>query len=100
MRYRFGIINPDHTNLAGVYAAAVTPLRDSALDLDSVSHLLKFLASRGCHGAVLFGTTGEGPSFSPTERLEALRSALLVRQKHPQFACYLAQAHQPGGLPA
>jgi 4-hydroxy-tetrahydrodipicolinate synthase len=32
-----------------------------------------------------FGTTGEGPSFSPTERLEALRSALLVRQKHPQF---------------
>src|SRR5215207_10198833 len=67
-------------SLAGVYAAAVTPLRaaslngnrsDSTLDLESVPVLLNFLASRGCHGAVLFGTTGEGPSFSPSER-EAL----------------------------
>ena len=48
--------------LAGVYAAAVTPLRElhgSTLDLESVPVLLNFLASRGCHGAVLFGTTGE-----------------------------------------
>ena len=52
--------------LAGVYAAAVTPLNnDSTLDLESVPRLLTFLASRGCHGAVLFGTTGEGPSYSP-----------------------------------
>ena len=63
--------------LAGVYAAAVTPLRetDSNLDLESVPVLLKFLADRGCHGAVLFGTTGEGPSFSPTERESLMRSA-------------------------
>jgi dihydrodipicolinate synthase/N-acetylneuraminate lyase len=45
--------------LAGVYAAAVTPVKpDSSLDLDSVPALLKFLAARGCHGVVLFGTTG------------------------------------------
>ncbi len=63
--------------LAGVYAAAVTPLRasDSTLDLESVPVLLKFLADRGCHGAVLFGTTGEGPSFSPTEREALMRAA-------------------------
>lgn len=61
--------------LAGVYAAAVTPLKDdSTLDLDSVPVLANFLTSRGCHGVVLFGTTGEGPSFSSTERGEVMRA--------------------------
>jgi len=65
--------------LAGVYAAAVTPLRPttdhaSSLDLESVPVFMRFLASRGCHGAVLFGTTGEGPSFSPAEREALMRS--------------------------
>ena len=71
--------------LAGVYAAAVTPLRDSALDLDSVPPLLSFLASRGCHGAVLFGTTGEGPSFSPVEREALMRCAREARAALPGF---------------
>jgi 4-hydroxy-tetrahydrodipicolinate synthase len=74
--------------LAGVYAAAVTPIReqpDSSLDLESVPHLLTFLASRGCHGAVLFGTTGEGPSFSPAERETLMRSARAAREAVPGF---------------
>ena len=80
--------------LAGVYAAAVTPLRDaslngnrreSTLDLESVPILLKFLASRGCHGAVLFGTTGEGPSFSPSEREALMRAARDAREQLPGF---------------
>ncbi|HET6821538.1 MAG TPA: dihydrodipicolinate synthase family protein [Anaerolineales bacterium] len=71
--------------LAGVYAAAVTPLLDSALDLDSVPRLLAFLASRGCHGAVLFGTTGEGPSFSPGEREALMRCAREARESMPGF---------------
>ncbi|MEW6086477.1 MAG: dihydrodipicolinate synthase family protein [Chloroflexota bacterium] len=70
--------------LAGVYAAAVTPLQQtddhaSDLDLESVPVLMRFLASRGCHGAVLFGTTGEGPSFSPSERERLMRAALASR---------------------
>src|SRR5215208_6439763 len=72
-------------SLAGVYAAAVTPLRDSTLDLDSVPPLLNFLASRGCHGAVLFGTTGEGPSFSPSERETLMRCAGEARESMPGF---------------
>lgn len=73
-----------HHPLAGVYAAAVTPLKpDSALDLDSLPALLKFLAGRGCHGVVLFGTTGEGPSFSPAEREQLLRTACEVRAATP-----------------
>ncbi len=72
--------------LAGVYAAAVTPLKhDSSLDLESVPVLLKFLAARGCHGAVLFGTTGEGPSFSPTEREAMMRAAREFRDQLPGF---------------
>src|SRR5215203_4094113 len=80
--------------LAGVYAAAVTPLRETSpnengndltLDLDSVPALLNFFASRGCHGIVLFGTTGEGPSFSPKEREILMRAACEYRQHVPNF---------------
>src|SRR5215216_3125077 len=71
--------------LAGVYAAAVTPLRDSILDLDSVPRLLTFLDSRGCHGAVLFGTTGEGPSFSSREREALMRCGREAREAVPGF---------------
>jgi 4-hydroxy-tetrahydrodipicolinate synthase len=46
---------------------------------------LGFLASRGCHGALVLGTTGEGPSFSTAERLEIIQSALCVRQQYPSF---------------
>lgn len=72
--------------LAGVYAAAVTPLREqsaSPLDLDSLPALFQFLASRGCHGIVLFGTTGEGPSFSPEERETLMRAACRIRETLP-----------------
>jgi 4-hydroxy-tetrahydrodipicolinate synthase len=78
-------MNTQHA-LAGVYAAAVTPLKsDSTIDLDSVPALLKFLASRGCHGIVLFGTTGEGPSFSPTEREVLMRMVSECRSIVPGF---------------
>jgi 4-hydroxy-tetrahydrodipicolinate synthase len=72
--------------LSGVYAAAVTPLRaDLSPDFEAVAPFLGFLASRGCHGALIFGTTGEGPSFSPTERADVWRAALKVREQYPDF---------------
>jgi 4-hydroxy-tetrahydrodipicolinate synthase len=85
---------PSNHPLAGVYAAAVTPIReaspkgektDSTLDLESIPVFLRFLAARGCHGAVLFGTTGEGPSFSPTEREALMRAACEARASMPGF---------------
>ncbi len=73
-------------SLAGVYAAAVTPLKaDFSPDLEAIPPLLDFFAGRGCHGALMLGTTGEGPSFSPDERLQILRAALDVRTEHPAF---------------
>jgi len=77
-------------SLAGVYAAAVTPLSkkdkfDSSLDLEAVPALLGFFASRGCHGVLLFGTTGEGPSFSSSEREALMRAASIYRQRQRGF---------------
>lgn len=72
--------------LSGVYAAAVTPLHaDFSPDLGGISPLLDFLARRGCHGALILGTTGEGPSFAPDERIAIFRAALQVRATHPSF---------------
>ncbi|MFH1908282.1 MAG: dihydrodipicolinate synthase family protein [Chloroflexota bacterium] len=78
--------------LAGVYAAALTPLKADyrvgaahAPDLAAVAPFLTFLARRGCHGALLLGTTGEGPSFSPSERAAIFRAALAVHDAHPDF---------------
>ncbi|MBN2387509.1 MAG: dihydrodipicolinate synthase family protein [Anaerolineales bacterium] len=72
--------------LAGVYAASVTPLQaDFSPSGEAIPPLLDFLARRGCHGVLLLGTTGEGPSFSPEERLEILRRALEVRTTHPDL---------------
>ena len=77
------------TALAGVYAAAVTPLTpDFTPDLEAIAPFLSFLAGRGCHGALLLGTTGEGPSFSPEERLGIWRAALQVRSRHPAFGLF------------
>ena len=72
--------------LSGVYAAALTPLKsDSTPDSDHLPAFLAFLADRGCHGALIFGTTGEGPSFSPKERRVVFKAALKVRETYPDF---------------
>ena len=75
--------------LSGVYAAALTPLQaDFSPDLEAVAPFLAFLASRGCHGALLFGTTGEGPSFSSDEREAVWRAALKIREQVPDFRLF------------
>ena len=72
--------------LAGIYAAALTPLKaDSSPDPEPVPAFLSFLADRGCHGALIFGTTGEGPSFSPKERKLIYKAAVKVREMRPEF---------------
>ncbi len=77
---------PDFHQLAGVYAAVVTPLRtDYTPDLASIPPLLDWLAQRGCHGALLLGTTGEGPSFAQEERGAIFQAGLEVRQRQPGF---------------
>lgn len=73
-------VSPATAQPRGVFAAAVTPLTSAlAPDLDALPALIDFLAGRGCHGALLLGTTGEGPAFSVAERIEVLRAGLRHR---------------------
>jgi 4-hydroxy-tetrahydrodipicolinate synthase len=77
---------PNRHPLSGVYSAALTPFKsDYSIDLDAVNPFLHFLASQDSHGALLFGTTGEGPSLSSTEREDILRIANEVRVTFPEF---------------
>lgn len=73
-------------SLAGVYAAAVTPMDPHGRPLpEALPRLLDFLRGRGVHGVLLLGTTGEGPSLSPEERLALMRVAAAYRQAHPDL---------------
>jgi dihydrodipicolinate synthase/N-acetylneuraminate lyase len=54
--------------LRGAIAAALTPLRDGALDEAAFSPYVEFLAAGGLDGVLALGTTGEGMLFSPPER--------------------------------
>ena len=76
----------NYSRLKGVYAAGVTPLKaDFSLDLEWMPRLLEFFQQRGCHGVLLLGTTGEGPSFSPVERLSIFRAAADAQRSLPSF---------------
>jgi 4-hydroxy-tetrahydrodipicolinate synthase len=77
---------PIHSHLSGIYAAAITPLhRDYSPDIEAIPGFLKFLADRGCQGALLLGTTGEGPSFAAHERLAIFKAAQEARRTLPGF---------------
>jgi 4-hydroxy-tetrahydrodipicolinate synthase len=73
-------------SIQGVFAAIVTPIKsDFSPDMDGLPDLVEFLANRGCHGLLVLGTTGEGPSFSIEERLLVYESASLARQYFPDL---------------
>lgn len=62
----------------GVYAAVLTPIHsDFICDHKKLSSHCFELIGRGCTGVALFGTTGEGPSFSLGERIEVLQKIIL-----------------------
>lgn len=65
------------SGLHGVLAASLTPLRpDLSIDQPALTAHCRWLLARGCHGIALFGTTGEGPSFSVAERKAALEDVI------------------------
>lgn len=60
-----------------ILAASLTPLRgDLSIDNARFADHVEWLLANGCDGVVLFGTTGEGTSFSVRERIEALDALL------------------------
>jgi len=64
-------------SLNGVFAATLIPMRHdlSCHDQELASHCHDLLA-RGCSGIALFGTTGEGASFSVEERIRVMKKLI------------------------
>ncbi|MGA3399767.1 MAG: dihydrodipicolinate synthase family protein [Acetobacteraceae bacterium] len=61
----------------GFWVAAATPLdATGAIDTKVLGDHARSLFARGCDGVVLFGTTGEGPSFTAAERIAAVHALL------------------------
>jgi 4-hydroxy-tetrahydrodipicolinate synthase len=61
----------------GFWVAAATPLDlTGAVDTALLATHARTLFSQGCDGLVLFGTTGEGTSFSAAERIAVVRALL------------------------
>jgi 4-hydroxy-tetrahydrodipicolinate synthase len=59
--------------LRGLWCATLTPLHsDANIDYHRLAAHVRRLLDNGVDGIVLFGTTGEGPSFSVAERSGAL----------------------------
>ncbi len=57
----------------GIWPALLTPLNaDLGIDHARLAAHCKSLMARGCPGVTVFGTTGEGPSFSMAERKETV----------------------------
>lgn len=69
---------PEQTGaFRGIWPALLTPL-DARLNIDhaKLAAHCKSLIARGCSGVTIFGTTGEGPSFSIEERKQAVNQLI------------------------
>ncbi|ROR35202.1 dihydrodipicolinate synthase family protein [Inmirania thermothiophila] len=63
--------------VSGIWSPTLTPLGDDgAIDVARLAAHVRWQLEGGCHGVVLFGTTGEGPSFTAAERMQALEGLL------------------------
>lgn len=73
--------------LAGVFAAAVTPhrLEGHEADIGAMLELIDFLASSGVKGTVLLGSTGEFPHVTQSDRERLLQFAV-KRSRVPVIA--------------
>jgi 4-hydroxy-tetrahydrodipicolinate synthase len=66
-----------HPAISGLWPALLHPLDASgALDSAAATAHARAMLDAGCHGVTLFGTTGEGPSFSVAERMGLLDDML------------------------
>ena len=66
---------PETSSLSGVIAPVLTPMRgDLSPDPERLAAHCRRLLGDGCHGLVLFGTTGEANSLSVDERIALLEA--------------------------
>jgi 4-hydroxy-tetrahydrodipicolinate synthase len=72
--------------IGGVWCPAITPVDDKlAPDVGRFVAHGRWLLEHGCHGLVVFGTTGEANSFSVEERIDLLEAALDAGLPHERI---------------
>lgn len=72
----------DPKRFLGVVTAVLTPLdQDGSLNLPQLQRHIQVLEQDGSDAILVMGTTGEGPSFSCSERKTALEAALQAARK-------------------
>ncbi|MCB0827140.1 MAG: dihydrodipicolinate synthase family protein, partial [Armatimonadetes bacterium] len=58
----------------GIYTPLVTPYKaDESIDFDALSDVIEFLISKGVHGLISGGSTGENYTQTVAERIEIAR---------------------------
>jgi len=53
--------------ITGVFVPLVTPFKDGMVDYVSYEKMVDFYLTKGVHGFIPLGTTGEGPTISELE---------------------------------
>ena len=72
----------DDSRVRGLWCATLTPVGpNGSLDEARMAGHARDLLAKGVEGVAPFGTTGEGPSFSVTERRSGLGVALPVSRE-------------------
>jgi 4-hydroxy-tetrahydrodipicolinate synthase len=67
------VVMNKYTDLKGVIGAALTPIDShQGIDVLALKHHCEYMLSKGCEFVSVFGTTGEGASFSAQQKTAAL----------------------------
>ena len=73
------------TKIKGIYAASLSILNnDLTLNIDKTINHSKFLLKNGCHGVVLFGSTGQSQLISLPEKI-SLINKLSAEKNHNKY---------------
>jgi 4-hydroxy-tetrahydrodipicolinate synthase len=82
------MIMDQRMKLKGIISAVLTPLNESGRpDLVAYQAHIRILESDGCHGILMLGTTGEGPSMGLAERKDLLEVGLEAAGGMAAMAC-------------
>ena len=70
------------SKIKGIYAASVSILKDNlTLNIEKTSNHIENLIDEGCHGVVVFGSTGQAQLIPISEKIELLNNLSLSKYK-------------------
>ena len=68
--------------IKGIYAASMSIMKDNlSLDVDKTIEHAEMIIDNGCHGAAIFGSTGQAQLISVSEKIDLLNHLVLSKYK-------------------